>query len=91
MSSRTIIIRGSYGNLTVERATGNVVLYDPARCSINGVIHVDDDYKDIVRFDPATLPDVSECDILGTGFWDDKGRYEPAMVWSAEAERWVDA
>ncbi len=91
MSSRTIIIRGSYGNLTVERATGNVVLYDPARCSINGVIHVDDDYKDIVRFDPKTLPAVSECDILGTGFWDNKGNYEPAMVWSAKAERWVDA
>jgi hypothetical protein len=55
------------------------------------VLHIDDDYRDIVRFDPATLPAVSECDILGTGFWDDKGHYEPAMAWSQEAERWVDA
>lgn len=78
-----MIIRGSYGTITIDRITGSIISYEPFDAD-------DAQYSDIVRFDPATLPDVPECDILGVGFWDDKGGYEHPMEWSETEGIWID-
>jgi hypothetical protein len=69
----TILIRGSYGCLTVHRTSGVVLAYShegepPA-------------YADILWFDPARLPDEDETDILNTAFADASGTYVRELVW----------
>lgn len=80
----TFIVRGSHGNITVDRTTGMVIHYDQlCRCG--------DDYDHIVRFDPTDIAREggTETDILALGFWTDKGDYAPALTQRIETNpRW---
>ena len=76
----TTNICGSYGLIVAERATGTIVSYQPDTDN-------DAQYADIVRIDPDTLDkDEDETDILAVGFWDNKGRYEPALIQNEQHE-----
>jgi hypothetical protein len=58
----TQVVFGGYGELTVDRATGNVVSYEP---SGDG-----SDYEDIVRVDiPESLNNGNNTDILFCGLY----------------------
>jgi hypothetical protein len=69
-----VIIRGSWGDVTVERETGTIIRYDDH--GKQGWDVDDKGYHDIARFDPATLaPGLDTCldqhgetDILCVGF-----------------------
>ena len=73
-------ISGSYGTIVAERATGVIVSYQPDTDN-------DAQYADIVRIDPDTLiADEDDTDILAVGFWDNKGRYVPALIQNEQHE-----
>jgi hypothetical protein len=87
----TVILRGSYGDITVHRATGAILDYghhDPS----------EPEYQDILFILPETLKpgrdscldEHGETDILNVGFVDDRGRVTDAMPWSAEEEGWFE-
>jgi hypothetical protein len=77
-----IILRGSYGELTVHRTSGHIVGREHSH-----------EYSDILWFDPARLPDDVEGDILGAAFVCEDGLYITELV-SAQVEagyyEWVD-
>lgn len=77
--SNTIIISGSHGELRVHRETGVVVeRLKPCYCG-----ECRDGYGDIVLFNPVDIRREERCnvlDILWVGYWDDEGRYEPALT-----------
>lgn len=76
-----IIVRGSYGNLTVHALSGLIVHRD---CGD------ETDYDDIVWFDPKRLPRYAwnECDILDAAFVTNKGSYVREL--GHNGQEWVD-
>jgi len=77
------IIRGSWGDITVDRATGVILALD------DGGVPADEvGYRDILYFLPETLAagrdacldKHGETDILFTGFVDNAGRVTLPMV-----------
>lgn len=91
MADNTVIIRGSWGDLTVHKATGYIVDYDP--CSTANPADPMAGYFHIVMVDPSTLIDDcvalhGECDILSVGYWDSQGRYEFPMRWEKRGFKW---
>lgn len=77
-----MIIRGSYGDLTVHEASGLVLERD-----LDGP-----EYEDIAWFDPARLPKgtCGECDILDTAFVTVEGVYVRELIYPDTGEAWVD-
>lgn len=72
MAAATFIVRSSYADIYVDRATGNVTKRDYA--AMGGT----DEWDDVQRFDPSTLPaDETETDCLLVGFWNGAGEYVP--------------
>lgn len=63
-------VEGSYGIFLVERATGTILKADYYGC---------DDYRNILRFDPATI--TGHMDFIHVGLWsiqpDGSELYEP--------------
>lgn len=84
--SNIVLIRGSYGTLTVHRATGAVVGYDH-----EGNLEPDsgpkDGYRDIAFVHPGHLS-LGEADILDVGFWTVDGVYIERLAWDPEQELW---
>lgn len=80
------IIRGSWGDVTVDRATGHIIAYDDH--DKRDWSADDKGYHDILFFLPETLaPGRDECldkhgetDILMVGFVDDRGIVTHPMV-----------
>lgn len=74
-----VIIRGSWGDITVERETGAIHAYDDH--GKQGWCTTDVGYHDIERFDPDTLtPGLDACldkygetDILNVGYFSNNG------------------
>lgn len=69
--TKEIILRSSYADITVERQTGKILNID---YSMGGT----DQWDDVERFDPVTLPDEPETDVLHVGFYLKGGAYVEA-------------
>ena len=83
-SIETVILRGSWGELTVHRSTGHIVEYDDHGKS--GWSSDDIGYHDIAFIDPASLTDSSieefgEADILSASFATKAGEWVDGMHW----------
>ena len=84
----TITVRGSYGELTVDRLSGAVLAYaDPSYDLGNEGPEGEGEYSDIVRFDlnelrmfygAAEVSPGSSWDIVLVGFWTREGTYVEA-------------
>lgn len=98
MTVDTIILRGSYGDLTVNRSTGSILGYDnpsrPAGDAADG-----GSYSDILYILPETLaPGRDSCldthgetDILSVGFVCSRGLVTMPNAWDQDREMWGDA
>jgi hypothetical protein len=74
---RSYIVRGSHGDITVDRLTGVVISRTGCTCPDchNG-------YSNIVRFDPVDIAREGgdETDILALGYWTDDDTYVEPLV-----------
>lgn len=94
MTSETIILRGSYGDLHVDRQTGSVLSYEDHGQLEPGELG----YSDILFILPETLKpgrcacldEHGETDILTAGFVDASGRMTNPLPWSDEDEMWIE-
>lgn len=91
--SAPVTIRGSWGHLTVDRATGVILAYDPGDTGDDEI-----GYHDILFILPETLaPGLDACldkygetDILSIGYVDADGIVTRPMRFDPDVEMWAE-
>jgi hypothetical protein len=80
-----ITLRSSYADIYVKREDGSILFIDYE--SMGG----SNEWDDVDRFDPDTLPDEEETDVLLVAFWNKEGkRFEPEQNFPPQ-EHGIDA